>query len=489
MERLSAASDLPMGVRGPRYRPEDHNAGIVHLGLGAFHKAHQAVYTDDALGACGGDWRIVGVSLRSDEARNQLQPQDARYTMLARGADGTDGRVVGSICCSMSLCSDRPDVLNALVDPKTRILTITVTEKGYGFDRRTGGVDLTHPAIASDLLNPHRPVGVVGLVVWALGERQRANTPPFTVLCCDNLPNNGPLVRNLVLDFARRTTPEQAAHIANQVDFPSTMVDRITPASTTATISEASKLVGCEDLAAVETEAFSQWVVEDRFPTGRPHWEAGGAIFVQDVTPYERMKLRMLNGTHSVMAYAGFLAGHKYVRDVMADEKCMRLARRHLEAAAATLTPLSRIDYDVYASVLVDRFSNPHLEHETYQIAMDGTEKLSQRLLEPAVEAMRKGQSLEPFAFAVAAWMRYTSGRTDDGRTYTLRDPKEALIATYTEKCRDAESIVAELTQLPGLFPDTLRENGIWLQILRSKLATMMAKGMVAAIDHEARAS
>lgn len=482
--RLNAQSTLPRGVARPGYAPSDHGVGIVHLGLGAFHKAHQAAYTDTALAHSGGDWRIAGVSLRSPEPAARLAPQDGLFTLIERSATSSTARVIASIAHAWCLGPDRAAVCAALVAPATRIVSVTVTEKGYGIDRRTGGIDPSHPAIAQDLATPDTPVGVAGLLVWALNARCLAGLAPFTVLCCDNLPDNGAMLRGLLVDFARRAVPEIATHIANDVAFPATMVDRITPATTDATRAAAAQMTGHEDAAAIETEAFSQWVIEDHFPTGRPAWESGGAMFVADVKPYEEMKLRMLNGAHSMLAYAGFLSGCTHVADVMRQPALNALVRRHLAAAAATLPPLAGVDFAAYADALVARFSNPHLHHQTYQIAMDGTEKLPQRILAPAVDALAAGQPLAPFAFAVAAWMRYTLGHTDAGEPYALRDPREDRLRALTSG-QAPEAVVANLVSLPGFFPDALSQDNAFLQMITERLDAMVHKGMAHALKIE----
>lgn len=480
--RLTSTEDLPGGVLRPGYRREDYGPGIVHIGLGAFHKAHQAIYTDDALAATGGDWRIIGVSLRSAGPARELTPQDCLYTAIERSAKGTRARVIGSIAAAYCLKSDRGSVLEALCVPSTRIVSLTVTEKGYGIDRNTGGVDMNHPAIAADLAEPDAPQGVAGLLVWALGQRRAAGVPPFTVLCCDNLPENGALVRSLLIDFARRIRPDLAEHIARDVAFPATMVDRITPAHSQETLRLAEELTGHKDAAAIECEAFRQWVIEDNFPLSRPDWEAGGALIVDNVRPYEEMKLRMLNGTHSMLAYAGFLAGHTYVRDVMKDPGLSALVTRHLGAAAATLDPLPGMDLGEYAADLWARFANPHLAHETYQIAMDGSEKMPQRIFAPALEAIGKGQSCAPFAFAAAAWLRYTLGRCDDGSTYDIRDPISAELAFPSGETVTAARLIDHVWGIAGLVPGGLARNPIWKEAVHENLAAMMSAGMRGAI-------
>ncbi|MBY6121969.1 mannitol dehydrogenase family protein [Mameliella alba] len=486
MTRLSTLDQLAQGVRRPGYDPAAHGPGIVHIGLGAFHKAHQALYTDDALAAAGGDWRITGVSLRSLEPAAELTPQNGLFTLIERGVEGSTARIIGAIDRALSLSTDRRAVLDALCDPATRIVSLTVTEKGYGIDRATGGIDRTHPAIAADLADPDDPQGVAGLLVWALRQRRQADTPPFTVLCCDNLPENGTLVRSLLVDFARQTAPDLADHIASDVAFPSTMVDRITPARTEATLALAREMTGVEDHGAIECESFRQWVIEDHFPSGRPAWEAGGAVFVEDVRPFENMKLRMLNGAHSMLAYVGFLAGHRYVRDVMGDPALAALVRRHLAAAAATLPPLPGVDLQAYAGDLATRFANPHLGHETYQIAMDGTEKMPQRIFAAACDALDRAQPLEPFAFATAAWMRYTLGRDEAGQAYDLRDPRSALLTPLPDEPVTPEGLHDRLAAFPDLVPTRLTEAPGWRDAVIARLTVMLDRGMRAAIEADA---
>lgn len=488
MTRLSAFASLAATASSPRYDRTKHGVGIVHLGVGAFHKAHQAVATDDAIAASGGDWMIAGVSLRSPDVADALNPQDGLYTLLVRGEGGVSARVVGSIARVLVAPREPDAVLAALTAPQTRIVSLTITEKGYGFDPGSGGLDRAHPAIAADLDNPAEPTSAVGFIVEALHRRRQAGLTGFTVLSCDNLPSNGHVAKRLVEEFAQAVRPELLGFIADNVTFPSTMVDRITPASTERTFADAARLTGCEDLAAVETEPFTQWVIEDDFVAGRPDWAAGGAIFAADVAPYEKMKLRMLNGTHSMLAYSGFIASHAYVRDVMGDAALTALVRRHMAAAARTLEPVSGIDLAAYADDLARRFANPEIAHMTYQIAMDGTQKLPQRLLEPATFALKNGQSLEPYAFAVAAWMRYCLGMKENGETYALRDPREAEIAASLAGAgRDASSIVDRLLALPGLFPEPLAVSPEWNRAVKARLETMLVHGMRAAIEMEVK--
>ena len=480
--RLTSLAQVPDTMR-PAYDPDAHGVGIVHLGLGAFHKAHQAALTDLAIAASGGDWRIVGVSLRSPKAAEELSPQKGLYTLIEKGAQ-TRARVIGAIAGAICSADDPLPALRLMADPKVRIVSITVTEKAYGLDRVTRGCDPSHPAVAADLAAPDRPHGVLGMITRALAMRRDAGVPPVTVLCCDNLPDNGHLLRGAVIDFARRLDGDLADWIAAHVAFPSTMVDRITPAATPQTLAEAERLTGCTDLAAIETEPFCQWVIEDNFPLGRPAWEAAGVIFTDQVAAFEAMKLRMLNGTHSMLAYVGFHAGLAYVRDVMADPALARLVRRHLATAAAILPPISGIDVGAYAAELAARFENPAIAHQTFQIAMDGSEKMPQRIFSAVADARERGVDCRAFTFATAAWLRHVSGSTHDCAAYDLRDPRAAELAALVQG-QDPRGIVDAIRQT-GFASALAKDDAYWAEVAVI-LTDMLSRPMVDVIKDEAR--
>ncbi|PTW58972.1 fructuronate reductase [Breoghania corrubedonensis] len=483
MTRLVNRNQVPLALR-PRYDPSCHRVGIVHLGLGAFHKAHQAALTDAALAKNGGDWRILGISLRSPRAAEQLHPQNGLYTLIEKDAEGTRARVVGAIADAICAAGDPGPALAAMEARDTRIVSLTVTEKAYGLNRETRGCDPHHPAVAADLVRPEAPQGVLGLLCAALDRRRIAGRPPFTVLCCDNLPENGTLLRGAVIDFARRTNAALAEWITAQVSFPSTMVDRITPAATAETRETAARLTGCEDLGAVETESFFQWVIEDDFPQGRPDWDAVGAIFTDNVAPFETMKLRMLNGCHSMLAYAGFHAGAACVRDVMADPALARLVDRHLTAAAATLPEVPGIDLHAYASALVRRFENPSIAHETFQIAMDGSEKMPQRIFAAVTQARARHVDVRPFVFATAAWARHISGATHDCPPYELRDPRASSLRALAYG-RSASQIVEALRHAEFVPQDLGDDSAFWDDVI-ALLDDMLHQPMRDVIAREA---
>lgn len=486
MTRLSAQAAQQGSAAWPGYRPEDHAPGIVHLGLGNFARAHLLAYTDHALALHGGDWRVTGASLRGTTVAESLMPQDGRYTLVTRGAE-VSARVIGALAGVFA----GPDVIRqtlaTMIAPACRIVSLTVTEKGYGITS-AGELDRSHPAVRADLVTPTAPVGVIGLIVAALVMRRNAGLGAFSVLSCDNLSHNGQKLRSAVLEFAAETHgTDLATWIEAEARFPATMVDRITPASTPATAETAARLTGYQDLAAVETEPFSQWVIEDDFCAGRPAWEQAGALFVRNVAPYEQMKLRMLNGAHSMLAYSGQLAGRTYVREVMADPTHALLVRAHLAAAAATVRGLN-MDLEAYASALADRFSNPAIAHSTAQIAMDGTQKLPQRITAPAQEALAAGTPVRPFAFALAAWLAWIARRDTEGRLCPLDDPKSAALIAVIERQTTASGLVSAIANVcPDILPPNL-SGGPFGAALRELLTMILAEGMPAAIAREAQA-
>ncbi|TAX74320.1 mannitol dehydrogenase family protein [Rhizobium leguminosarum] len=474
-ERLKTLSGLAPTAKLPAYDRNQLKSGILHLGPGAFFRAHFAPFTDAALAVEGGDWGIEVASLRTADVADHLNEQNGLYTMLIRDTSGTVAQVIGPILRAHVTTRDPAGLLDRLEDPAIRIVSLTVTEKAYGMDTATGGLDLNHADVAADLANRHAPRGVIGYLVEGLSRRRAKGIAPFTPLSCDNLPSNGAVLKRLVLDFAERVDPSLRQWIEANVPFPSTMVDRITPASTEATYQDAERLTGRQDLAAIETEPFTQWVIEDHFANGRPAWEKAGALMVTDVSAYEKMKLRMLNGAHSLLAYLGYIGGYEFIRDVMDDAGLAALAYRHMHAAARTLDAVPGIDLDDYASELIARFANKAIAHRTYQIAMDGTQKLPQRLLEPATEALAHGDKAETYAIAVAAWMRYAIGEHGNGERYELRDPRAGEIAALiADVPRTGLAISAALFTLPGLFPAALTGNRAWTQDVSDKLEILI---------------
>jgi len=484
MERLNARTlgQLPLDVARPRYDRAALATGIVHLGVGAFQRAHQAMYTEAALNAGDLRWGIVGASLRSPAVRDALTPQDNLYTLAVRGGEGERLQVIGAIRDVLVAPEDPEALLRAMCDPAVKIVTLTVTEKGYCHDPATTTLDETHPDIVHDLTEPARPRSVPGLLVEALRRRSAAKISAFTVLCCDNLPHNGRTVAAIVMRFAALRDPALAGYIANEVAFPSAMVDRITPATTPEDRAAISARLGLDDAAPVVTEPFSQWVIEDRFPAGRPDWSVAGAEFVSDVAPYENMKLRLLNGSHSTLAYLGYLAGYETVADTMKDANYRRLAEGVMDDAAATLKMPPGADVAAYKRALLERYANPALRHRTWQICMDGSQKLPQRLLGSIRDRLGAGASIDRLVMGVAGWMRYVTGIDEEGKPIDVRDPLSARLRTIADEAGPAERLAPALLDVREIFAPELAADPRFRAAVTKALSRMIARGAKTAV-------
>lgn len=456
--------------------------GIVHLGIGAFHRAHMAVYVDDTL-ATDPSWGIIGASLRRPDTRDAMAPQDFLYTVAVRDASGTKARVIGSILDVLDANTQRAELIVALADPRIRIVSLTVTEKGYCHDPSTGNLDPDHPDIVADLASPHAPVSAPGLIVRGLELRRDAGNAPFTVMSCDNLPSNGKTVGRIVTQFARLRDPGLADWIEKSVAFPSTMVDRIVPATTDADRAIVEELTGVEDAWPIMTEPFTQWVIEDRFPSGRPAFETVGAQLVDEVEAFELMKLRMLNGSHSTMSYLGYLGGYQYVNEAIADAGIRTLIHGLMTEEVMPTLPMDRADLETYRDALLDRFSNPLLKHRTWQIAMDGSQKLPQRLLGTIADRLAAGQSITRLALGVAAWMRYVTGIDEQGAPIDVKDPHASKLRTIADAAgRDANKLAESLLALPEIFGTDLPANPAFRTIVTTHLSSLFDKGALATV-------
>ena len=440
-------------MRSGAPRPE---TGIVHLGLGAFFRAFGCVYVADAMAASGGDWGIVGVSLRSPETRDALRPQGWAYHAVTLKPGAEEARRIEVLNDVLVAPEDPEAVLAAMADPRVRIVTLTVTEKGYNHNPATGELAMDHPDVVHDLTHD-LPVSAVGYLVRALQRRRAAGHAPFTVMTCDNLPANGALLRGLTLAMAARIDPDLRDWIAAEGRFPCTMVDRITPATTAADIARVAALTGRHDAAPVMHEPFAQWVVEDSFVAGaRPDLAAAGAAMVTDVAAHEHMKLRMLNGAHSALAYAGYLAGHETIADTMADPVFARYVwRLWAEITPAVVAPPG-VKLTAYADALFDRYANPAIRHRTWQIAMDGSQKLPQRILGTLAANMAEGRASPGLCLAVAAWMRYVGGVDEGGRPIDVRDPLAARLREVSASAPAPAGKVAALLGIREIFPADL---------------------------------
>jgi fructuronate reductase len=440
---------LPASIATPSYDRGRVVPGIVHLGVGAFHRAHQAAYVDDCLAAGETDWGIVGVSLRSADTRDALTPQGGLYTLAIRSSGEEKLRVIGSIGAMLVAPEDPSAVLAALTDPRTRIVTLTITEKAY-LRAAVGGLDDAHPDIVHDLANPDLPKTAHGFLAEAVARRRAAGTPPFTVLCCDNLPANGATLHRLMVEFATLRNAELARYIANEVAFPSSMVDRIVPATTDADRERIAVELGVEDAWPVMTEPFCQWVVEDNFPQGRPAWEDFGVTMVSDVGPFEDMKLRLLNGSHSAIAYLGLLSGHATVDRAFADPAIRAFVDALWAEAIPTLPEDAGLDTRTYTAELAERFSNTALAHRTAQIANDGSQKLPQRIIASAIECLEAGTEFVHLTLVVAAWIAACAARGKTLPENHFTDPLDAALTALLNQQLPANETVTAVFDLAG---------------------------------------
>jgi len=472
------------GIALPGYDRSQKKIGIVHLGIGAFHRAHQAVYTDKVMAASGGDWGILGVSLRSAAVREQLAPQDGLYTVLERGSAGDAYSVIGSVL-ALAVAPENPGaVIDAMADSEVKIVSLTVTEKGYCHDPASGNLNLSHPDIVHDLKNITEPKTAIGFIVAALAKRREQGTKSFTAMSCDNLPNNGKVLKNCVLQFAKSFDEALAMWIASNTSFPCTMVDRIVPATTDADRDALEKALAYRDEGVVCAEPFSQWVIEDDFCNDRPGWEECGALIAKDVELYEKMKLRLLNGSHSLLAYCGYLAGKETISDVMQEAAFVNMCTRFMtREVGETLQTPNGFDIEKYQGELRERFANPGLRHRTWQIAMDGSQKIPQRWLEGLrVQLSGKGH-IDIYCLGLAAWIRYVSAVDEKGNAIDVQDPLAKKLKSLHEQHGDnAAELVNAFLAIDEVFSDDLQDQESVVLAVCTWLDKINERGMLAVI-------
>ncbi|MBW4090108.1 MAG: mannitol dehydrogenase family protein [Proteobacteria bacterium] len=448
-------SGLKPEIGRPGFDPARLATGVVHLGIGAFARAHLAAYTAPLL-AAEPAWGILGVSLRRADTRDALAPQDWLYACATRDGAGEAIEIMGTLTGILVVPEAPAAVLHRLADPATRIVTLTVTEKGYCRNTASDALDEDDPAVRHDLAHPMAPTTVPGLLAAALAARRTAGVAPFAVLSCDNLAANGAVTRRVVSRLAALRDPDLGRFVAGEVAFPSCMVDRIVPATTPADRARIDAALGVADAWPVLCEPFRQWVIEDRFPLGRPAWEETGAELVADVRPYEDMKLRLLNASHSAIAYLGQLAGWPTVAAAVAEPALRAYIATLMAESATTLRLPAGVDLASYRHALLERFANPALHHRTAQIAMDGSQKLPQRLFAPALDRLRAGQRAPAIALAVAAWLRFLRGVAEDGVALALDDPQARRLRDAARAAGDDRALRDAVFALPDIVPPAL---------------------------------
>ena len=444
--------------------------GLVHLGVGAFHRAHQAFYTDAVLREFGGDWGICGVSLRSSRVRDALAPNDYDYTLAVKDGPDTQQQTISAIQEILVAPESPAAVIDRLAASCTQVVTLTITEKGYCLNPASGALDFSAPEIVHDLENITQPQSAIGFLVAGLQQRRAHKLKGLTLLSCDNLSGNGSKLQAAVLQFSSRLDEGLAAWIAENCTFPNSMVDRIAPAN--------------NDLTTVVTEPFCQWVVEDNFAGPIPAWNKVGAEFVADVKPFEDMKLRLLNASHSTMAYLGCLAGYQTIADVVAEPAFAALVTQLMALEMVpTLQGLGDFDVTAYQAQLLQRFANRGLEHRTSQIAIDGSQKIPQRLLPGLQWQLQQAASIDATMLGLAAWIRYTMGVDEQSVRYPVDDPLAATFATAADTAAgDIQQYMQTVLALESVFPPQLANNETFRAQLLTQLRALQNDGALATV-------
>jgi fructuronate reductase len=476
-------SALASGIEKPRYERSSLKPRHVHLGFGAFARAHWMGYHQDYLHAHPeSDWGVVVTDLKFNADRFGLLEENELYYSVLEYSDTVDHlRVIGSILATAHPERNGMDgFFEPFLYPDLAIVSLTVTEKGYCL--AGGELDTANPEIIHDLANRHEPQTAIGALVEALYRRREKGLDGFTILSLDNLPSNGVTCRKAVMSFVQKIDPDLAGWIEKNVTFPCSMVDRIVPALTDESRELIRERLGFDDPNGIVCEPFRQWVIEDNFVKGRPDWDEVGAQFAPDVEPFENMKLRMLNGTHSTMAYLGYLSGYETIAETIADPDFKTLV---YDAMTREIAPTVEVDADLmaYRDALIHRYSNGMLKHRTWQIAMDGSQKLPQRLLNTIRDRFKAGEPAIRLCLGVAAWMRYVSGTDEEGNEIDVRDPMaERLVFLGKQAKHNPEAMAAAYLGLHEIFGDDLPNTARFRRQVTMHLSHLLSEGARATV-------
>jgi mannitol 2-dehydrogenase len=482
---------LNTGVSRPRYDRRHVTAGIVHIGVGNFHRSHQAMYIDTLMNSGAAmDWGICGIGLQPSNRRirDVLAAQDGLYTLVLRHGDGAwDARVIGSIVEFVFAPDDPEAAIEKTAAPATRIVSLTITEGGYNLDAVSGEFNSSEPSVVADLQPGAVPRTVFGIVTEALARRRERGLPAFTILSCDNIPGNGHVSQRAFTAFARLRDPGLADWMTRHVRFPNCMVDRITPVTTDVDRAELSRRFGIDDQWPVLCEPFTQWVLEDDFADGRPPLEDAGVQIVSDVEPYELMKLRLLNASHQALCYPGYLVGYRLVHEVTTDPLFARFLLDYMtQEAIPTLQPVPGVDLQHYAHQLIERFSNPEVGDTVARLCSDASDRIPKFLLPVIRQQLAAGRSFTRSAAVVASWARYAEGTDEDGEPYELDDAlaPQLQAAALRQRCRPAAFLEDNRAVFGELADDTR-----FTQVYRPILASLREHGVrrtLTDLDHHA---
>ena len=493
----STLDDLPPTVRRPRYDRSKLSIGLVHIGVGAFHRCHQQEMLDDLLHLRDNErWGECGINLRSPDLGEMLGPQHGLYGRILRDGDARDVRVLGGIVKTIDALPGRSanHIVSTLSDPDVKVISLTITEKGYCHHPATSRLDRQHVDLRADVLalqrDPHAERVMLrtapAYLLASLARRRAHNDAVPTFMSCDNVPDNGSLLGSVVAELADEVDPSMGEWVRANMIVPNTMVDRIVPATQPADLLTFSELTGLHDVGVVTGEPFRDWVIEDRFATDRPPWEDVGVRIVDDVRPFEEMKFRVVNATQSLLSYLGILAGHEFMAGVVNEQRFHDIAYRLFEQEiASTLRVPPSVDTDLYHEALMRRLANPAVRHRTRQIAMDGSAKIPQRFLSPLRERCARNEASPVLTLGVAAWIRYVSGVDEMGSAHAVIDPLSDQLVAITARAKGrVDELVHGVLALRSVFTVDLAENPVFVDALRDTLRRLLDSGIRHTVDH-----
>ncbi|MEX1662843.1 mannitol dehydrogenase family protein [Thioclava sp. 15-R06ZXC-3] len=472
---------LPDDVARPGYDRSDLSAGIVHIGCGNFHRAHQAVYLDDLFNlGIGHDWALLGAGVRAGDAKmgEALMAQDGMSSVIELDPSAKSARVIGAMTGFVPVASGNAPLIAAMSDPGIRIVSLTVTEGGYFIDPETGTFSPTHPDIAADAANPDAPETAFGAMIAALKARRAADVAPFTVMCCDNVPHNGHVTRDAVVGLAQLSDPELAGWIKSNVAFPNSMVDRITPATGPRERALAESF-GLEDAAPVTCEPFRQWVMEDHFPAGRPALEKVGVTFTEAVDRFETMKIRILNGGHAIIAYAGGLRDIEFAHEAMADPQIRAyLDKIETSEILPIIPPVPDTDLSAYKQLILERFSNPEVADTIRRLCFDGFNRQPKFIITSIRDRLTRGLGCDGLVLASALWCRYCYGTTETGAEIAANDPNWDRLVAQSKAAKTRPAAWLEMSEIYG---DLSKNDALVAQFTKT-LKDVWARGSQAVI-------
>ena len=477
----------PKGVKCPTYDRAKVGTAVLHIGVGAFHRSHQAFYLDELIESHGGyEWGICGVGIMPQDAgmNKALNEQDCLYTLVERSGKTSSARIIGSLKSYIFGFEKAEDVFQKMAAAETKIVSLTATEGGYCFDQGTGELDIKHAGIQNDLKNPQHPQTIFGYLAEGLERRRKSGLPPFTVLSCDNLQGNGNVAKRTLLAFCRERDAQLEKWISANVAFPNCMVDRITPATTELEREYVRVTYNIDDAFPVVAEPFIQWVIEDHFCNGRPALEKVGIQFTSDVVPYEKMKLRLLNATHSAMGYLGYLCGYRYIHEIaQAPEFIPYLAGLMDQEVTPLITSVPGINLTDYKRTLLDRFANETIKDQALRICLDGSAKLPKFIFPSIAEQLERHGPISKLTLCVASWMRFLNGIDENGQNIPIVDPQAERLTKVAKQTRDPRPLLA-FTDIFGDLGQSERFvlelelliNSLYDRGARATLKTVMSK-------------